>query len=449
MLKRILKHLSRTQFIAVGFLIIILTGTVLLMLPISSRSSTTTPFLDALFTATSATCVTGLVVKDTFTHWSYFGQGVILLMIQIGGLGFITIGVFLATFLRKKIGLSERGLAQESMNTLQIGGVVRMVKNIVRGTFFFEGIGALILSCRFMMLGTLDVLESIYYGIFHSVSAFCNAGFDLFGRFEEYSSLVSFVDDPIVNITIMSLIIIGGIGFIVWEDLRIHRFKVKHYMLHTKIVLSTTIIITLISSAIFFILEYHHAMADLSFFGKIWASLFASVTARTAGFNTIDVASLTTSSKMLTNVLMFIGGSPGSTAGGIKTTTFTILIFSIWSMLRQKTGCNIFKRRIEDHTIRKASIVFILDLSLAIMAVIAISAIESFLLEDILLEVFSAIGTVGMSTGITRSLGVASRIVIILLMYCGRLGSLSFALFFAEKKKAEAVKLPVEKITIG
>ena len=449
MLKYILKHLSRTQFIALGFLTIILTGTILLMLPISSKASISTPFLDALFTATSATCVTGLVVRDTFLHWSYFGQIVILLMIQIGGLGFIKIGVFLATFLRKKIGLSERGLAQESMNTLQIGGIVRMVKNIVKGTFLFEGVGAIILSCRFMMLGSLNILESIYYGVFHSISAFCNAGFDLFGRFEAYSSLVAFVDDPIVNMTIMTLIVVGGIGFIVWEDLRIHHFKFKHYMLHTKIVISTTLIITVVSSLLFFILEYDHAMADLSFPGKIWASLFASVTARTAGFNTIDIASLTTSSKMLTNVLMFIGGSPGSTAGGIKTTTFTILIFSIWSMLRQKTGCNIFKRRIEDHTIRKASIVFILDLSLAIIAVIMISAVESILLEDILLEVFSAIGTVGMSTGITRSLGVISRIVIILLMYCGRLGSLSFALFFAEKRKAEMVKLPVEKITIG
>lgn len=304
-------HLSQTQFIAYGFLGIILVGTGLLMLPGANRSGESLGFVNCLLTATSATCVTGLVAADTWSQWTLFGQLVILAMIQIGGLGFITIGVFLSIVLRRKIGLKERGRMQESVNTLQIGGVVRLAKKIVQGTLLFEGAGALILSIRFVP--EFGFLRGVYYGIFHSISAFCNGGFDLMGIREPYSSLTYYYDDWLVNITIMSLIIIGGIGFIVWDDLSKKGLHFRKYLLHTKIVLVTTAALLLGGGVLFFLLEMNHLMADMSLGGKIYSSLFQSVTARTAGFNTTDTAALTDGSKLVTIVLMFIGGSPGST----------------------------------------------------------------------------------------------------------------------------------------
>lgn len=442
-----LKRLSKTQTIALGFFIIIMIGTFLLMMPISSRSGEMTGFLDSLFTATSATCVTGLVVVDTYCHWNLLGQIVILTLIQIGGLGFITMGVFFSIFLKRKIGLKERNLVQESVNTLQIGGVVRLVKKIVPGAFLFEGIGALILFLRF--LPDMSVKEALWNGIFHAVSAFCNAGFDIMGKYGEYSSLVTYYDDITVNLVIMLLIIIGGIGFIVWDDISKHKWHVKKYMLHTKIVLTTTMVLLLGGALLFYMFEQDHLLAGMSPKEQILTSLFASVTPRTAGFNTTDTGAYTPAARLLTSVLMFIGGSPGSTAGGIKTTTVVVLILGVIAYLKNREELNIFGRRLDEDSVRKASTVFMLNLLLALISVVAICAIQPLPMDDVIFEVASAIGTVGMTTGITRDLTVASRCIIIILMYCGRIGSMSFALSFLEKKKKDTVRMPQERITIG
>lgn len=447
MTRKIHNRLSQTQFIVLGFLLIITTGTLLLMLPFSTKSGNTTTFLDALFTSVSATCVTGLVVADTFTHWTTFGQIIILIMIQLGGLGFITIGVFFSLILRRKIGLKTRGLLQESVNTLEIGGIIRLTKRILMGTLMFEGIGAIILAIRFSF--DFGILKGIYFGIFHAVSAFCNAGFDLMGGNEKYSSLVSYVGDPVVNLTIMLLIIIGGIGFIVWDDLAKNKLHFKKYMFHTKIVLVTTIALIFVSAGLFFVIEYGRSFADLSLNEKIWGSLFSSVTARTAGFNTTDTGALCESSKLLTMCLMFIGGGPGSTAGGIKTTTFFVMTIYLWSCIKGKNSTHIFGRRFDDDAIRKASSVFCLNLFLVVIASFIIMAYQNINFSDVMFETFSAMGTVGMTTGITRDLCKISRVIIIILMFAGRIGSLSFALSFMSKKNSAHVELPKEKITVG
>lgn len=440
-------RLSQTQVIAIGFFVIISIGAFLLSLPISSRDGQSTSMINSLFTATSATCVTGLIVADTFQKWTIFGQILILIMIQIGGLGFMTIGVFFSLFLRRNISLKERGLLQESVNTLQIGGIVKLTKKIMRGTMIFESIGAVLLSIRY--IPKLGWARGIYYGVFHSISAFCNAGFDLMGRYEEYSSFTSMYDDWLVNLTIMLLIIIGGIGFIVWDDISKHGIHLKHYMLHTKIVLTTTFILVFGGALLFYIFERNGLMYGMSSSGKILSSLFSSVTARTAGFNTIDTAQLSESSRLLTIILMFIGGSPGSTAGGIKTTTIVVLFAYVWSNIHNSYGCNIFNRRLADDAIKKASTVFVINLSLAILSALIICTLQPLKIEDIMFEVFSAIGTVGMSTGITRELSTVSRIIIILLMYCGRIGSLTFALSFIERRRVAHIQQPIEQITIG
>ncbi len=446
-LYRVRGHLSQTQFIAYGFLAIILTGTFLLMLPLSSRSGEASGFLNCLFTATSATCVTGLVAYDTWSHWSLFGQLVILAIIQTGGLGLVTIGVFLSIVLRRKIGLKERGLMQESINALQIGGVVRLAKRIVVGTAVLEGAGAALLALRF--IPEYGAARGIYYGVFHAISAFCNAGFDLMGFQGPFSSLVHFYDDWVVNLVVMSLIVIGGIGFIVWDDISRNKFRVRRYMLHTKIVLLTTLVLVFGSAWLFYLFEKDNLLVGMSGGGKFLTSMFSSITARTAGFNTLDTASLTDASKMLTVVLMFIGGSPGSTAGGVKTTTMIVLYLHLWSTVKRTYGVNAFGRRLEDDVLKQASAIFMINLTLALTVALFIMATQKFPVMDVLFEAFSAIGTAGMSTGITRGLSGTSRLAVAFLMYCGRVGSLSFALSFTQKKKVARVKQPVGRITIG
>ncbi len=448
MFNRIKNKLSQSQFIALGFFLIILVGTVLLMLPVSSKDGTETSFLEALFTAVSTTCVTGLVVVDTYTHWSLFGQLVIITLIQIGGLGFMTIGVMFAIILKRKVSLKDRGLLQESVNTLQIGGIVRLAKKIVIGTLLVEGIGAIILASRF--IGMYGVAEGIYYGIFHSISAFCNAGFDLFGRYAEYNSLCCFEGDWIINITVSLLILIGGIGFVVWDDITIHKHHLRKYSLHSKIVLSFTLFLTLAGTILFLAIEWNHSFKDMDLSTKLCAAFFSSVTPRTAGFNTVDTAALTNGSKLLTMLFMFIGGSPGSTAGGVKTTTLFVILIYLWCSIKNKYGIEIFNRRLQQDVVKKATLVISVNAVLFITASIIIMSIQPELgFSDVLFETISAISTVGMTTSITRNLCDFSRILIILLMYCGRIGSLSFALSFNEKQRVAPILQPEEKINIG
>ena len=447
MVARLRGRLTHTQWIAVGFLIIILCGTFLLMLPVSDRRMQGTDFLSALFTATSATCVTGLVVVDTYQHFSLFGQIVILLMIQVGGLGFVTIGVRVLLMMGKKIGLADRGLLKDSVNALALGGIVRLTKLIIKGTLLIEGIGALLLSIRF--IPEFGFWEGIYYSIFHAVSAFCNAGFDLMGRFEAYSSLVRYTNDWLVNLTVISLILIGGLGFLVWNDLIKNRLAFRKYSLHTKMVLTALVVLVVVPSLLFWGLERSGVLGTLSPSGQFWGALFAAVTPRTAGFNTTDVAGMGDAGKSLTLVLMPIGGNPGSTAGGVKTTTVMVLLCYIVSMIQHRDGVNVYGRRLEDGMIEKAAVVFTLTLTLAVTASFCICAVDRLPMSDVLLETFSAVNTVGMSTGITRQTGVFSRMVLILLMYCGRIGSLSFALAFTDKRRKSSVRQPMERINIG
>lgn len=445
-----LKHqtqLTQTQFIAFGFFLLILTGALLLTLPAASRDGESAGFLTALFTATSASCVTGLVVVDTWSQWTLFGQLVILTMIQIGGLGFITVGVFVSIVLRRKIGLKQRGLMQESMSALKIGGIVKLAKKVVIGTLILEGGGAVLLAIRF--IPQFGILRGIFYGIFHSISAFCNAGFDLMGSQEPYSSFVSYYDDWLVNLVIMGLIIVGGIGFIVWDDVSTHKLAVRKYLLQTKVVLLATAVLVFGGALLFYLFEKDTLLSGMSVSGKILSSLFGSVTARTAGFNTTDVAAMSDGGKLLTIILMFIGGSPGSTAGGVKTTTIVVLFLYVLSNIKRTYGVNVFGRRLEEDVIKRASSIFTINLFLALTASLIIMGVQSMPMPDVMFETFSAIGTVGMTTGITRDLLPFSRVIIIILMYCGRIGSLSFALAFTQQKKSTNIQQPVEKITVG
>lgn len=440
--------MSHAQIIAIGYFLVIVLGTLALMLPLSTKQGESTSLLEALFTATSATCVTGLVVADTASHWTTFGQCIILLMIQVGGLGFMTMGVMFAMIMKKTISLNVRGLLQESMNSIQLGGVVKMTRKIIKGTLLIEAAGAV--AFMFEFIPRFGVIKGIYYSVFHSVSAFCNAGFDLMGTVTgEYSSFCGYVDNAWINIVIMLLITIGGIGFFVWDDVSEHKFSFRKYNLHTKIVISTTILILVISSLLFWVFEKDGLMNGMGWKESVLASLFSSVTPRTAGFNTVDTGQLSCSSKLLTMLLMFIGGSPGSTAGGVKTVTITVLLIYVWSNLRNETGCNIFGRRLSDEIVKKACNVIVLNLVLVAIAVMAISYIQPLTLEDIMFEVFSAMGTAGMTTGITRELTTASRLIIIVLMYCGRIGSMSFALSFTQRKQVPPIKLPQEDVIIG
>lgn len=445
--KKITARKSTTRLIASGFALIILAGSLLLSLPIANKSGHGNWF-NSLFTATSATCVTGLVVTDTYRNWTIFGQIVILCLIEVGGLGFLTIGAYISVLLKKRIGLQEREQLQESVNTLEIAGVVRLVKKIVQGALCVEGLGAVLLAFRFVP--RFGVVRGIYFSVFHAVSAFCNGGFDLMGVNEAYSSLVSFEGDLLVNLVVVTLILVGGIGFIVWDDVMRNKWHFRKYLLHSKIVITTTLILTAAGTVLFLITENNAAFAGMSPLEKFLGALFSSVTPRTAGFNSVDTAALSNSGKIITMVMMFIGGSPGSTAGGVKTTSMVVLLFYAVAMVLGREDINLFGRRLADDVVKKANAVVIINSTLTIAATVTIMTLQPLLnFEDVLFEVLSAIGTAGMTVGITRDLNIISRVIIAVLMYCGRLGSLSFALIFAQKNNMGSVRQPQEKIIVG
>ncbi|MDU0324383.1 TrkH family potassium uptake protein [Clostridium butyricum] len=440
-------NFTYSQISAISFMSIILIGALLLTLPISSRSGEATPFIDALFTSASATCVTGLVVYDTYTHFSLFGQIVILSLIQIGGLGFMIIATLFSLMLKRKIGLKERGMLQESVSTIHIGGIVRLTKHILFGTVIFEAIGAIILALRFYP--DMGLKQGLYNGVFHSISAFCNAGFDLMGRFEPSSSLTLYSGDIVVNLVIMSLIVVGGVGFLVWEDIFTNKLKFCKYRLHTKIVLVVTATLIIVPAIIFYSIERTNSFAGMGTTESWLASFFQSITPRTAGFNTVNIAELSEGSILLTIILMVIGGSPGSTAGGVKTTSFAVIILSLMASIRHTEDINVFNRRLERDVIKKAYDVITIYFMCCALAVLLICALQPFGLKEVFFEVVSALSTVGMSTGITQELNSLSRVIITLLMFFGRVGSLSVALVFSEKKEYIPIRKPVEKISIG
>ena len=441
-------NLTPARTIAISFICVIALGTIILMMPFSSRDGSFTPFVNALFIAVSSTCVTGLSVYDTFSHWSTVGQVVILILIQIGGLGFMTLMTMLSMFLHQKIGLGKRKILMQSEGNLTLSGIGSLIKRIVLGTVIFEVLGAVLLATQFIP-ATGSVGRGIYFSVFHSVSAFCNAGFDLMGYFEPSSSLTLFGNNVVVNLTIMMLIITGGIGFIVWSDIAKFGIHLKKYSLHSKIVLSATCILVFGGAGLFLLFEYNHAFADMTLAQKVMYAFFQSVTTRTAGFNTFDLTTLSESGNILTNLLMFIGGSPGSTAGGIKTTTFALLLLACVASSKNDRSVRVFRYRIEENTVREASSIAFIYLMMAIISCLIICAIEPFGIKEIMFEVISAIGTVGLTLGITPLLTTASKLILALLMFAGRIGGLTFILTLSEREKQIPIERPVGKILIG
>lgn len=441
-MKQLKKSLTAGRIIILGFSAVIIFGALILMLPISSRQREFTPFLDALFTSTSATCVTGLIIYDTATHWSLFGQIIILALIQIGGMGVVTLAVAISAIAGKKIGLMQRSTMQESISAPQVGGMVKLTKYILRVIFFAEAAGAILMAPIFCK--TFGILKGIWYAVFHSITAFCNAGFDLMGVKEQFSSLTYYSSNIIINIVIMLLIILGGIGFLTWHDIKTNGIHFKRYKMQTKVILVTSGILILLPAIFFFFVEF----SDLSIKDRILASFFQSVTTRTAGFNTVDLTSISHSGMIIMSFLMVIGGSPGSTAGGLKTTTFAVLIVSAISVFRKKANPEIYGRRIDDSIVKKASALLMLFMTLLLGGTIFISTYEGITFTDSLFEVASAIGTVGLTVGITPDLSIPSHIMLIIMMFSGRVGGLT--LFFAAiSNKKTNVKLPLGDITVG
>ncbi len=439
--------LTYSKIVSIGFALLIFIGTALLMLPISSKSGSVS-FSDALFTATSATCITGLVPFDTFTSWTYFGQLVIISLIQIGGLGFITMLALIVKLTKRKMSLKQKMLLKESVGSLTLGNVKELVKSVLIFTASCESAGALLLMTRFIPLA--GIRRGIYMSVFTSISAYCNAGFDLMGMFSPSSSLITVNNDPIVIITISLLIIMGGLGFIVWEDMKQNKFRYSVFTVHTKLTLITTLVLLLGGAVLFFIFEYNHTLSGMSVGRKILNAFFCSVTPRTAGFNSVDISAMTSNSKMLTIILMFIGGSSASTAGGVKTSTIAVLFLCLLSNIRNKEEIDAFDKRISLETVKKAVSVVMINLVEIFIAVILISGFQSNLsLSDIIFECTSAMGTVGMTTGITPMLTTASKITIIILMYIGRLTSLIFALSFVRAKPKTSTKKPKCNVMVG
>lgn len=443
------RNLSPTRVLIFGFLALILLGTALLMLPISTRDGQETDLLTALFTATSASCVTGLVVVDTYTHWTPFGQCVVLFLIQCGGLGFMSLAAIFSFLLRRTITLRERLIMTQSMNINDLSGVVRLTRHVLIGTFFCEFFGAVILAIRFS--GEFGWRGGIAKGIFHSVSAFCNAGFDLMGEDVPFCNLTAYVSDPIVNITIMALIIVGGLGFFVWEDIY-HKRQFREFTLHTKLVLTITATLLIGGTLMFLIFEYNNpgTLGNLPPQGKLFGAMFQATTTRTAGFNTIDQAAMTLPSKMLSMLLMFIGGSSGSTAGGIKTVTFGLLILTAVSVMRGKNEVTAFQRKINVRAILSALALTMTAIVLILTATLIISSVQPLPLIDVMNEAVSAFGTVGLTNGITTQLESVSQMVIIALMFFGRVGILTISLGLLMKGHTKnKIRFPEGKVLIG
>ena len=437
------KHLTSFQFIILGFASVILIGTLLLMLPVSSKSNVVTPFHEALFTSTSAVCVTGLVVQDTASYWSGFGQFVILLLIQIGGMGVVTVAASFALVSGRKISLMQRSTMQEAISAPTVGGIVRLTSFIIKATLLFELTGAIIMMPVFYKdFGW----KGLWMAIFHSISAFCNAGFDLMGSTGvPFSSLTSYIGNPAITITIMLLIIIGGIGFLTWDDIRSNHYRFKRYRVQSKVIIVTTAILLVIPAIYFYFFE----LTELSTGERILGSLFQAVTPRTAGFNTVDLNLVTEAGQGILIILMLIGGSPGSTAGGMKTTTIAVLFANAKAVFQRKEDPQFFGRRVSQGAIKNAATILMMYISLFIGGALIICMVEKLPFGTCLFETASAIGTVGLTLGITPGLGVLSQCILMILMFFGRVGGFTLIYAAISGTKKNLAKLPQEKITVG
>ncbi len=437
------KQLSSFQIIIAGFLAVILAGALLLSLPFSSAAGKWTPITETLFTAASAVCVTGLVIRDTAVYWSYFGQAVILVLIQIGGLGIVTITAMIATASGRKISLLQRSMLQESISANQLGGVVKLTFFICKVALIMELLGALLMLPAFCRaFGS----QGIWMSVFHSISAFCNAGFDVMGgKTGEFSSLTYFGSSFGVVIPVCFLIVTGGIGFLTWDDIARHKFRLKHFSMQSKTILTATAFLLLLPMAVFFLNDF----SDLELKERFCASLFQTITPRTAGFNLVDMGSLSSAGKALTIILMLIGGSPGSTAGGVKTTTAAVLIANASAVVFHRKNPRLFNRRIDEDTVRCASTILVLYLFMALAGAFIISVNEGLPFELCIFETASAIGTVGLSLGITPSLGLVSQAVLIGLMFFGRVGALTILFAAVNTSRVEPVQYPIGRINVG
>ena len=437
------KHLSSFQLIILGFAGVILLGAIILMLPVSSAEGVMTPFNQTLFTSTSAVCVTGLAVLDTGSYWSVFGQVVILLLIQIGGLGVVTVAVSVFMLSGRKISLMQRSTMQNAISAHKVGGIVRLTKFILKGTLFIEMAGALaLLPVFYHDFGR----KGIWMAVFHSISAFCNAGFDILGTpTNPFPSITAYAGNPIVNVVIMFLIIAGGIGFLTWEDICINKIHFRKYHMQSKIILVTTALLIVLPAVFFFFSDFTH----LSVGKRLLASAFQAVTPRTAGFNTMDISKMTEVSKAMIIILMLVGGSPSSTAGGMKTTTFAVLILNAFATFRSQENVETFGRRIECSVIKNASTIAMMYCMLFLCGGIMISVYEGLPLSECLYEAASAVGTVGLTLGITPKLHIVSQFILIILMYLGRVGGLTLIYAVLSKKKKGNARLPLEKSTVG
>ncbi|MBU5488759.1 TrkH family potassium uptake protein [Clostridium sp. MSJ-8] len=441
------RRFNEVQILALGFIIIILVGALILSLPISSRSGKSTNFLDSLFTATSSVCVTGLITLDTGTYWNTFGQSVILFLIEIGGLGFMSLTTFIYIIIGKKITLRDRMIVQEAINVFDIQGIVRMVKGILLFTVIVQGIGAIALG--FIFIPDYGLSKGIFYSIFHSVSAFCNAGFDLIGNF---NSITGYNTNTLFILVISALVIIGGLGFSTISNIYQTRNR-KRLSVNTKLVITTTITLLAIGTIAFFFLEYNNpeTLGNMTFKNKLLNAFFSAVTPRTAGFNSISTGGMTDSSKILTIMLMFIGGSPGSTAGGIKTTTIGLIILTIICVIKGRDDTEAFGRRFSKEIVYKAFTLFAIAIGIVfVVTFILVIAEQGEDYIDLLYEATSAFGTVGITTGVTQRLDVIGKIVIIISMYIGRVGPLTIIFALTKKKKKKiSYKYPEGKLLIG
>ena len=435
--------LSSSQIILFGFAFVILIGALLLMLPISSKTGSITPFLDCLFTSTSAVCVTGLIVYDTATHWTVFGQTVIIILIQIGGMGVVTVAAAITMASGKKISLMQRSTMQDAVSAHHVGGIVKFTGFILKGIFLMELVGAVVMAPVF--ISDYGLTKGLWMAVFHSISAFCNAGFDILGEGAPFSSLTSYAANPVINIAITGLIVIGGLGFLTWQDVRQNGYHIQRYRMQSKVILAATGALLLIPALYFFFFEF----ADLPFAERFWGSWFQSVTPRTAGFNTLDLTQMSETGQTVMSLLMLIGGSPGSTAGGMKTTTFAVLIACAVAVFRKRENGRFFGRRIADDTVKNAITVFLLYITLFFAGGMIISKVESLPLVTCLFESASAVGTVGLTLGITPGLGLVSKLILIAQMFIGRVGGLTLIFATLPATKNTLSKLPLEKITVG